>query len=174
MKNSATLVLISFICIGCSQTQSLQKQELSSQARYLKVLNEKNPTYLDKASIQVSSDNPNELSYYLITNINSSSSGIKGTSMRELTKVNCANKTAVFRVGNQFEVYTQFFAGGEKLFDIPQKEEKAEMKDAISPLSLISAGACQYAGKKFGGKENAMDEMYQNLEKQRNHNKKTK
>ena len=165
MKRFAILTLISLFCIGCSQPKLLENQELKQQDRYLKVINGQNPIYLDKSSIRVNSDNSNELSYYLITNISSSEQALKGTSMKKLTKVNCADKTAILSANNQFEVYTQFLAQGEKLFDIPEKAEKIEMQNT-SLLSLISATVCQYAGKKFGEKENALIEMQKNLEKQ--------
>ena len=165
MKRFVTITLISLFCIGCSQLKLLQNQELPQQNRYLKVLNGQDPLYLDKSSIRVNSDNSNELSYYLITNISSSDRALKGTSMKKLTTVNCADKTAILSANNQFEVYTQFFAQGEKLFDIPEKAQKIEMQNT-TPLSLISAKVCQYAGKKFGEKENAFIEMQKNLGKQ--------
>ena len=104
MKRFVTITLISLFCIGCSQLKLLPNQELPQQDRYLKVLNGQDPLYLDKSSIRVNSDNSNELSYYLITNISSSDRALKGTSMKKLTTVNCADKTAILSANNQFEV----------------------------------------------------------------------
>ena len=151
MKRFVTITLISLFCIGCSQLKLLPNQELPQQDRYLKVLNGQDPLYLDKSSIRVNSDNSNELSYYLITNISSSDRALKGTSMKKLTTVNCADKTAILSANNQFEVYTQFFAQGEKLFDIPEKHKNRNAK-YHSFISHISK-SLPICWEKFGEKK---------------------
>lgn len=92
MKNFIALILILFTCVGCSKTPSLQAQEMSQQGRFLLILPGENPVYLDKLSIRVNPNNANELVYYTITNINSSDPDTKGTSMKNLMSLNCAQK----------------------------------------------------------------------------------
>lgn len=77
-------------------------------------------------------------------------------------------KISVLNVDERLEIYTQFFAKGEKLLDIPEKATRTDMKDEISPLSLMSAAVCQDAGKAFGNNPNALNEMHERLAKQKN------
>lgn len=168
MKNFIALILILFTCVGCSKTPSLQAQEMSQQGRFLLILPGENPVYLDKLSIRVNPNNANELVYYTITNINSSDPDTKGTSMKNLMSLNCGQKISVLNVDERLEIYTQFFAKGEKLLDISEKATSTEMKDEISPLSLMSATVCKHAGKAFGNNQNALNKMHEKLAKQKN------
>ena len=168
MKNFIALILILFTCVSCSKTSSLQVQETSRQGRFLLILPGENPVYLDRSSIRINPNNANELVYYTITNINSSDPDTKGTSMKNLMSLNCAQKISVLNVDERLEIYTQFFAKGEKLLDIPEKATRTDMKDEISPLSRMSAAVCQDAGKAFGNNPNALNEMHERLAKQKN------
>lgn len=140
----------------CCLSSSLLANE---SKRYFPLIAERE-FYADMASIRPHPDNERLLMVDFINNASK-----QNKSLVERQHINCTSGTLIRRANGLVKVYDGLYAKGEPLFSYPEEAQQISLSDALTPMNIFSALACDLVGKPLLNDPNILDKMIEGLEK---------